>query len=750
MLGIGLPAVAGIGNVDNRYYVTTEMWAKEPYKKFVHLLGYYEDKSLAWTCTAQYIAPNLILSAGHCTKEGALYGAFDYKSNAIRLKLVKTGWQQTTAKLGDWAVFLIEDSRYYSDSFFDVSAPSQANSAISVLNAGWGWVRIIKDDELESIQKMIADIVDNDADIKPAKFFDVLSARMEAQNMEGLEDKEDRLKASKCKIVFEDCRSLALSYPDDPKIKSVCDNQTSLSKADLFPDVLASTCDSWKGNSGGGYISENNKTLYGVCSWGAYGTREFVDAYNTDYIAASSQFENEIKALKKEYPVKVDDTCETKYPNAPKAFLACCRAGDETRWRGEEQNGTCTCVDQTKQWEYTEGQQNGRCVAKPAKDKCETKHPNASMDRLACCRAGNTTKWTGDEQRGTCTCVDKTKQWEYTYGQENGSCVEKTVTQEPVTVVPISADTNPGTTDVTSGAVPVTTTTTPTTLTTTADGGTTSEVPQVVIDELQQEVNNLDTAVTQQIPQAPNLSAGGLLGFLGTLVEYKVKSDRLEALKKRYDDAKARENSLANRLLGGLTMAATGLGGMELAMGLAEQRADEEAARDMAAYLETFRCSYGNGHSVKAGLEPIELPGGNDGELMNLRNEYVNLAASLKERKESLGMKPGIESEEILDKANMGLYDDENVGITGGAYSSLYRATALNSEEDQAKINADKEKSEKRVKIGGTVAGVGAVGGAVGNSMINGKLGEVFNDGKDTGVIMGTVKEVTNRDKKSR
>ena len=74
----------------------------------------------------------------------------------------------------------------------------------------------------------------------------------------------------------------------------------------------------------------------------------------------------------------------------------------------------------------------------------------------------------------------------------------------------------------------------------------------------------------------------------------------------------------------------------------------------------------------------------------------------------------------------MGLYDDENTGITGGAYSSLYRAMALNSAEDQSKIDADKEKSEKRMKIGGTVAGIGVVGGIVGNSLINGKLGELI------------------------
>ena len=192
-----------------------------------------------------------------------------------------------------------------------------------------------------------------------------------------------------------------------------------------------------------------------------------------------------------------------------------------------------------------------------------------------------------------------------------------------------------------------------------------------------------------------------------------------EELQRAYEDAKANEQSLANRTLTALTVAATGIGGMELARGLAEQRADKEADQDMAAYIETMRCTYGDGKQVKAGPEEIELPGGNDATLMSLRNEYFALASDLKERKEALGMTPGIESETILDKAQMGLYDDENVGISSGAYASLYRAKALDSEEDKTKIEEEQSASKKRVIGGGVAAGAGAVGGIVGNGLIN-------------------------------
>ena len=198
----------------------------------------------------------------------------------------------------------------------------------------------------------------------------------------------------------------------------------------------------------------------------------------------------------------------------------------------------------------------------------------------------------------------------------------------------------------------------------------------------------------------------------------------LAEAKTAYEDAKANEQSLANRTLTAASIAATGVGGMELAMGLAEQKAAKAADQDMTAYIESFRCTYGKDKSVKAGPDEIELPGGNDANMIKYRNEYMTLAADLKVRKEALEMKPGIESEEILDKSQMGLYDQENTGIESGAYASLYRAKALNSEEDQAKLDEEAKKAKARVIGGATAAGVGVVGGAIGNGLINGDLGK--------------------------
>lgn len=229
------------------------------------------------------------------------------------------------------------------------------------------------------------------------------------------------------------------------------------------------------------------------------------------------------------------------------------------------------------------------------------------------------------------------------------------------------------------------------------------------------------------------------------------KAEDLAKKKKAYDDAKATEQSTANKTLTAATTAATGLGMMNLAMGKSEQRVDDESDKAMEAYFATFHCTYGQGTTVKASLDEIELPGGNNEKLMAYRSEYLALAKDLKQRKESLGMKPGIEAETILDKAEIGLYDDVNEGITSGQYGSIYRAKFLNSEADQAKLDAEHGASAQKVKSGGIAAGAGALGGIGGNSLINGALGDkvkglIGGKGDDVGGLADKAKDLLGSD----
>lgn len=215
--------------------------------------------------------------------------------------------------------------------------------------------------------------------------------------------------------------------------------------------------------------------------------------------------------------------------------------------------------------------------------------------------------------------------------------------------------------------------------------------------------------------------------------ESKTKEDdlqkKVDEAQEKLDEAKETEHSTANRMLGGLSTLATGIGGMQLAQGLAEKNADSDADKDMDAYMATIKCTYGDGKSVPFSVDPVELPGGNNSDLMKYRAEYVALAKDLKERKTALDMTPGIEAEEIIDKATAGLYDDENTGVTGGAYASRYRAAAGN-EKDQKGLSSDKSEAKKRMIAGGVLVGVGVVGGIIGNSIINGKLGDLIKESR--------------------
>ena len=188
------------------------------------------------------------------------------------------------------------------------------------------------------------------------------------------------------------------------------------------------------------------------------------------------------------------------------------------------------------------------------------------------------------------------------------------------------------------------------------------------------------------------------------------------SLQQEYNAARSREQSLANKILGAAAIGASGIGGMMLASGLSEQQSDADAERAMRAYLATFTCKYGD-KRVNGGAVDVELPGGY--ELVGLYSEYVALANDLKVRKAALGIKPGIESESILDSATSGLYDDISVGKTSGVYTSLSRALSDPNGADAAAWAAQKEESSKKVTTGATVGGVGAAGGAIGNLIIN-------------------------------
>lgn len=195
--------------------------------------------------------------------------------------------------------------------------------------------------------------------------------------------------------------------------------------------------------------------------------------------------------------------------------------------------------------------------------------------------------------------------------------------------------------------------------------------------------------------------------------------DKISELEEKYNLAVGREQSYANRMLGAVSIGAGGIGGMMLASGIAEQSADAAAERDMSAYLATFRCDYGAGKNIRGGETNITLPGANI--LLNLRTEYITLAADIKERKTMLGLSPGIESAVIDDATEYNLYNNTSLGKTDGAYTSISRALSEPGGDDAIEWAAQKSESQQQTQTGGIVGGAGVGIGIIGNAIINGK-----------------------------
>ena len=192
---------------------------------------------------------------------------------------------------------------------------------------------------------------------------------------------------------------------------------------------------------------------------------------------------------------------------------------------------------------------------------------------------------------------------------------------------------------------------------------------------------------------------------------------QIEELQANADAMREKEQSFGNRMVGGTAMGTMGIGGQMIGSALAEQSADSDAEMDMAAYLATFKCDYGAGMNIAGGTLNVELPGANI--LLPIYTEYVTLAADLKTRKEALGMAPGIESNEILDAATSGLYDNVSTGVTGGAYASIARALMNPEGADAAAWAAQKAETSEQLKAGAITAGVGALVGISGNVLLN-------------------------------
>ncbi|MBP5708071.1 MAG: OmpA family protein, partial [Alphaproteobacteria bacterium] len=193
-----------------------------------------------------------------------------------------------------------------------------------------------------------------------------------------------------------------------------------------------------------------------------------------------------------------------------------------------------------------------------------------------------------------------------------------------------------------------------------------------------------------------------------------IKNDEdIDKLTEARDKARENEKSLQNRINGAIGIGGVGIGGMMIGGALSERAADDAAESDMRAYVNTFRCEYGNGQNVAGGKTNVEIPGGN--ELIDVYVQYTKLANDLKLRKTSLGIKPGIESEVLIDSATSGLYDDVGTGVVGGGYASIARAIMNPDGPDVAMWAAMRAKTDDKLKTGIGIATAAAALSLAGN-----------------------------------
>ncbi|MBQ7185835.1 MAG: hypothetical protein IJR92_03455, partial [Alphaproteobacteria bacterium] len=163
-----------------------------------------------------------------------------------------------------------------------------------------------------------------------------------------------------------------------------------------------------------------------------------------------------------------------------------------------------------------------------------------------------------------------------------------------------------------------------------------------------------------------------------------------------------KKRDTAHNIVSGASTAMTGIGMMQAVQGFSEQKSDAAAESDMAAHIATFKCNYDKGPTFKYSTEEIIIPGGD--ELLKYYTEYKTLADQLKGTKATLNLAPGIESQVVYDKAESGLYQNFATERAAGHYASVSRALMDSDSEDAAAWAAEKEKSQKRLAIGASVA----------------------------------------------
>ena len=173
-------------------------------------------------------------------------------------------------------------------------------------------------------------------------------------------------------------------------------------------------------------------------------------------------------------------------------------------------------------------------------------------------------------------------------------------------------------------------------------------------------------------------------------------------------DATENENSMANRMLGGATMGAMGIGGQLAMAGMAEQRADDEWGKRIAAVEDGMYCRIAN-RPGQIHVNASETTPMITRNAVEMRAEYLELAQMTRDVKSELGLPPGIEAAIIID-----MRDTYDAAAVRDAPTQLRDSTA--QERAESGDAAQRRQTGTAVLIGG--AAVGIVGNVMGSPQI--------------------------------
>lgn len=114
-------------------------------------------------------------------------------------------------------------------------------------------------------------------------------------------------------------------------------------------------------------------------------------------------------------------SCKELYAGYPER-IKCCEAGKATKWTGSVSSGTCSCVDKSKEWK------DGKCIKK-SDATCEEMYKGNEV-AIACCNNSDSS-WNSDSKE--CVCNEENKEWKYDEKTKKGECVAKTAPVSPST-----------------------------------------------------------------------------------------------------------------------------------------------------------------------------------------------------------------------------------------------------------------------------------------------------------------------------